>query len=119
MIGIAEIVGDMEGEEFVARLVDEGGGISLHQVQMAGVEADAEFLRAAHDSITGQNTRFRIMTGRVGMIDRGATCEEHLAILQPALAGDWEGAAAALTRHIELARDKAEETLARIHLGEQ
>ena len=78
-----------------------------------------KYLRAAHDRITGQNTRFRIMTGKVGMISRSATCEEHLAILQPALAGDWNGAAAALTRHIELARDKAEETLARIHLGER
>ena len=56
-----------------------------------------KYLRSAHDSITGQNTRFRIMTGKVGMISRSATCEEHLAILQPALAGDWEGAAAALT----------------------
>ena len=90
---------------------------AFHDLLVSGLHN--KFLRAAHDSITGQNTRFRIMTGRVGMIDRGATCEEHLAILQPALAGDWEGAAAALTRHIELARDKAEETLARIHLGKQ
>ena len=44
--------------------------------------------------------------------------EEHLAILRPALEGDWNGAAAALTLHLELARDKAEQTLARIHLGE-
>ena len=77
-----------------------------------------KYLRSAHDSITGQNTRFRIMTGKVGMISRTATCEEHLAILQPALEGDWDGAAAALTHHLELARDKAEQTLARIHLGE-
>ena len=77
-----------------------------------------KYLRSAHDSITGQNTRFRIMTGKVGMISRTATCEEHLAILQPALEGDWDGAAAALTHHRELARDKAEQTLARIHLGE-
>ena len=52
------------------------------------------------------------------MISRPATCEEHLAILRPALEGDWDGAAAALTHHLELARDKAEQTLARIHLGE-
>ena len=46
------------------------------------------------------------------------TCSEHLAILTPALAGDWDAAAAALTRHLELARDKAEGVLDRIHLGE-
>ena len=78
-----------------------------------------KYLRSAHDSITGQNTRFRIMTGKVGMISRKDTCEEHLAILGPAIAGDWGAAADALTRHLELARDKAEQTLARIHLGEQ
>lgn len=77
-----------------------------------------KYLRSAHDSITGQNTRFRIMTGKVGMISQKDTCSEHLAILTPALAGDWDAAAAALTRHLELARDKAEGVLDRIHLGE-
>ena len=62
-----------------------------------------KYLRSAHDSITGQNTRFRIMTGKVGMISQKDTCSEHLAILTPALAGDWDAAAAALTRHLELA----------------
>lgn len=76
------------------------------------------YLRSAHDSITGQNTRFRIMTGKVGLIGQQETCEEHLAILAPTLAGDWDAAADALTRHLELARDKAEGVLDRIHLGE-
>ncbi len=76
------------------------------------------YLRSAHDSITGQNSRFRIMTGKVGMIGQKETCEEHLAILEPALAGDWNAAADALTHHLELAREKAEGVLDRIHLGE-
>ncbi len=76
------------------------------------------YLRAAHGSITGQNTRYRNMTGKMGMIEQGNACEEHLAILTPALAGDWDAAADALTHHLELARDKAEGVLNRIHLGE-
>ena len=92
------------------------GDDAFHDLLISGLPN--KYLRAAHDRITGQNTRFRIMTGKVGMISRPATCEEHLAILRPALEGDWNGAAAALTLHLELARDKAEQTLARIHLGE-
>lgn len=77
-----------------------------------------KYLRSAYDRITGQNTRFRIMTGRVGMIGEADTCEEHLEILQAALAGDWDGAADALYRHLERARDKAEDVIRQIDLGE-
>ena len=75
------------------------------------------YLRSAHNSITGQNSRFRIMTGKVGLIGQEDTCREHLAILEPALAGDWNAAADALTHHLELAREKAESVLDIIHLG--
>ena len=77
-----------------------------------------KYLRSAYDRITGQNTRFRIMTGRVGMIGEADTCEEHLEILQAALVGDWDGAADALYRHLERARDKAEDVIRQIDLGE-
>ena len=55
-----------------------------------------KYLRSAYDRITGLNTRFRIMTGKVSMINQEQTCEEHLQILDAALAGDWDGAAMAL-----------------------
>ncbi len=67
-----------------------------------------KYLRSAYDRITGLNTRFRIMTGKVSMINREQTCEEHLEILEPALKGDWNTAADALQKHLEIARDKAE-----------
>ena len=66
--------------------------------------------------ITGLNTRFRIMTGKVSMINQEQTCEEHLEILDAALAGDWDRAADALQHHLELARDKAEGVIKVIRL---
>ncbi len=75
-----------------------------------------KYLRAAYDRITGLNTRFRIMTGKVSMINQGQTCEEHLEILTAGLAGDWDGAAVALQHHLELARDKAEGVIKVIRL---
>ena len=61
-----------------------------------------KYLRSAYDRITGLNTRFRIMTGKVSMINREQTCEEHLEILEPALKGDWNTAADALQKHLEI-----------------
>ena len=75
-----------------------------------------KYLRSAYDRITGLNTRFRIMTGKVSMINQEQTCEEHLQILDAALAGDWDGAAMALQHHLELARDKAEGVIKVIRL---
>ena len=75
-----------------------------------------KYLRAAYDRITGLNTRFRIMTGKVSMINQEQTCEEHLQILDAALSGDWDGAAMALQHHLELARDKAEGVIKVIRL---
>ena len=91
-----------------------------------------KYLRSAYDRITGLNTRFRIMTGKVSMINQEQTCEEHLEILKnwlesyhaeellqildAALAGDWDGAAMALQHHLELARDKAEGVIKVIRL---
>ena len=37
-----------------------------------------KYLRSAYDRITGLNPRFRIMTGKVSMINQEQTCEEHL-----------------------------------------
>lgn len=91
------------------------GDDAFHALLISGLPN--RYLRSAHDSITGQNSRFRIMTGKVGLIGQENTCREHLAILEPALAGDWDAAADALTRHLELARAKAESVLDRIHLG--
>ena len=34
-----------------------------------------KYMRSAYDRITGLNTRFRIMTGKVSMINREQTCE--------------------------------------------
>ena len=62
-----------------------------------------KYLRSAYDRITGLNTRFRIMTGKVSMINREQTCEEHLMILEAAVRGDWDTAADALQQHLEQA----------------
>ena len=75
-----------------------------------------KYLRSAYDRITGLNTRFRIMTGKVSMINQDQTCEEHLEILDAALAGDWDRAADSLQHHLELARDKAEGVIKVIRL---
>ena len=75
-----------------------------------------KYLRSAYDRITGLNTRFRIMTGKVSMINQEQTCEEHLEILDAALAGDWSRAADSLQHHLELARDKAEGVIKVIRL---
>lgn len=75
-----------------------------------------KYLRSAYDRITGLNTRFRIMTGKVSMINQDQTCEEHLLILDAALREDWVGASQALQSHLELARDKAEEVIKVIRL---
>lgn len=75
-----------------------------------------KYMRAAYDRITGLNTRFRIMTGKVSMINQDQTCTEHLKILDAALADDWDAAAAALQEHLELARDNAEGVIKVIRL---
>ncbi len=75
-----------------------------------------KYLRSAYDRITGLNTRFRIMTGKVSMINQEQTCNEHLEIINAGLAGDWDAAADALQRHLELARDKAESVIKVIRL---
>ena len=61
-------------------------------------------------------TRFRIMTGKVSMINQEQTCEEHLEILAAALADNWDLAADSLQHHLELARDKAEGVIKVIRL---
>ena len=61
-------------------------------------------------------SRFRIMTGKVSMINREQTCVEHLEILEPALKGDFNTAADALQKHLEIARDKAEGVIKVIRL---
>ena len=78
-----------------------------------------KYLRSAYDRITGLNTRFRIMTGKVSMINQEQTCEEHLQILDAALSEDWDGAAMALQHHLELARDKAEGVIKVIRLWQK
>ena len=75
-----------------------------------------KYLRSGYDRITGLNTRFRIMTGKVSMINQDQTCEEHLEILNAALSDNWNTAADALQHHLELARDKAEGVIKVIRL---
>ena len=75
-----------------------------------------KYLRSAYDRITGLNTRFRIMTGKVSMINQEQTCEEHLEILDASLADNWDLAADSLQHHLELARDKAEGVIKVIRL---
>ena len=86
----------------------------FHELLMSSLPN--KYLRSAYDRITGLNTRFRIMTGKVSMINREQTCEEHLEILEPALKGDWNTAADALQKHLEIARDKAEGVIKVIRL---
>ena len=49
-------------------------------------------------------------------INREQTCEEHLEILDAATKGDWNTAADALQKHLEIARDKAEGVIKVIRL---
>ena len=86
----------------------------LHELLMSTLPN--KYLRSAYDRITGLNTRFRIMTGKVSMINREQTCEEHLEILDAATRGDWNTAADALQKHLEIARDKAEGVIKVIRL---
>ena len=53
---------------------------------------------------------------KVSMINREQTCEEHLEILDAATKGDWNTAADALQKHLEIARDKAEGVIKVIRL---
>ena len=75
-----------------------------------------KYLRSAYDRITGLNTRFRIMTGKVSMINQDQTCEEHLEILDAALNDNCNTDADALQKHLDLARDKAEGVIKVIRL---
>ena len=51
-----------------------------------------KYLRSAYDRITGLNTRFRIMTGKVSMINQDQTCRAS-ADLDAALTDNWDTAA--------------------------
>lgn len=69
------------------------------------------YLRAAYENIQDLNTRIRVLSER-GTRARNAarnreTYEEHCAILEAALAEDWPAAAAAMRRHLEMARAAA------------
>ncbi|MGN0707319.1 MAG: GntR family transcriptional regulator [Faecalibacterium sp.] len=75
-----------------------------------------KYLRMSYDRITGLNTRFRIMTGKVSMINQDQANAEHLRILNAALRQDWDASADALQEHLELARDKAESIIKAIRL---
>ena len=86
----------------------------FHELLMSSLPN--KYLRSAYDRITGLNTRFRIMTGKVSMINQDQTCDEHLLILDAALNDNWDTAADALQRHLELARDKAEGVIKVIRL---
>ena len=99
---------------FEMRLLVEPYALRTYELLMSTLPN--KYLRSAYDRITGLNTRFRIMTGKVSMINREQTCEEHLEILEPALKGDWNTAADALQKHLEIARDKAEGVIKVIRL---
>ena len=86
----------------------------FHELLMSSLPN--KYLRSGYDRITGLNTRFRIMTGKVSMINQDQTCEEHLEILNAALSDNWNTAADALQHHLELARDKAEGVIKVIRL---
>ena len=63
----------------------------FHELLMSSLPN--KYLRSGYDRITGLNTRFRIMTGKVSMINQDQTCEEHLEILNAALSDNWNTAA--------------------------
>jgi DNA-binding GntR family transcriptional regulator len=75
------------------------------------------YLCAAHEAITAQNTRFRILTGRVGLIDRAETSAEHIAVLNAALAGDWNAAGDAMDKHLVLSHERANHVFERLSVG--
>lgn len=75
------------------RLLSFAGNLTTASASRTSTKSDDDFhellmstlpnkyLRSAYDRITGLNTRFRIMTGKVSMINQDQTCEEHLLIL--------------------------------------
>ncbi len=87
---------------------------AFHALLMSGLTN--RYLLSSYERITGQNTRFRIMAGKLGIICESNTREEHMAILKPALDGKWDEAADAMQLHLKLAQARAEEVVRMIHL---
>jgi DNA-binding FadR family transcriptional regulator len=54
----------------------------------------------------------------VGLIDRAETSGEHIAVLDAALEGDWEGAACAMEKHLVQSNERANAVLEKIKLGD-
>lgn len=81
-------------------------GLQLHRVdndlhQMLLNVAGNAYLRAMMDNIYGQNNRIRVFSGQKVDSRRIETCREHMEILDLLLAGEYERAAGAMTRHLE------------------
>lgn len=89
---------------------------AFHALLVSGLPN--KYLRTAHEGITWQNTRFRIMTGKVGMLRKPETCAEHLQVLDAALEGDWNAAADAMEKHLTLAQELAIEVVRQMGLGD-
>ena len=88
-------------------------GRKLPSIRTLWAIAKSPELRLSDEDLHGVVYR---ETGKESMINQEQTCEEHLQILDAALAGDWDGAAMALQHHLELARDKAEGVIKVIRL---
>ena len=111
-----DALGRLEQEGLITILPKKGLMVSGITEEDVHSMFEMRLLVEPYDRITGLNTRFRIMTGKVSMINQEQTCEEHLEILDAALADNWDLAADSLQHHLELARDKAEGVIKVIRL---
>lgn len=76
----------------------------FHHVVIAGT--GNPFLAHAYDALGGQFQRFRLFSGR-GVTDADATIAEHSAVRDAIVAGDPQGADAAMRRHLIGVRTRA------------
>ena len=81
----------------------------FHTMLISALQND--YLRELYQRIQTQNTRVRITSGSRITSRQGDTMQEHLAITDACLAGDWEAAAKAMEHHLENSRKAALDTV--------
>ena len=69
------------------------------------------YLRDVYQRIQTQNTRLRVLTGKVAVGRPHNSAKEHLEIIEACLKQDWEAAAQAAIRHLKASRESSLLTL--------
>lgn len=75
---------------------------TFHDMIMMATEN--RYLIDAYENIKNLNLRIRVLSGRQVENRLTDTCQEHIDIIDACIREDWEGAAQAMTRHLEKAR---------------